>query len=140
VNALVADVTAITGPEESVVLVCGDVEGGEPLLSALVARGSLILASGTTTVDPTNVEVSGAEVRLLVLARHDAGTTGCAVRTMSAGDVAYAVGSRAARLSEVAGGPLPALARLSRRVRGFELTYADPDVAAREVLRLWAQS
>ena len=135
-SALVTDATALAGPDGTAALVCGDPTSAEAVSAALVSRGCRVLDNGSTVVDPETLEVSGAEVVLLLVLTQQPG--GTAVRPISAGEAAYAVGSRATRLSEVDGGPLPALARVGRRVRGFALSYADPDAAAREVLRLWA--
>jgi hypothetical protein len=134
VSALLIEGTALAGPDGTAALVCGDPASTEAVSAALMTRGCRVLETGTT-VDPETLEVSGAEVvLLLVLTQQPDGTV---VRAMSAGEAAYAVGSRAARLSDVDGGPLPALARVGRRVRGFALSCADPDAAAREVLLLW---
>jgi hypothetical protein len=135
VSALVTEGTALAGPDGTAALVCGDPASTEAVSAALMTRGCRVLENGPT-LDPGSLEVSGAEVVLLVVLTPQ--PDGTAVRPMSAGEAAYAVGSRATGLSEVDGGPLPALARFGRRVRGFALSSADPDAAAREGLRLWA--
>ena len=137
-TALVTDAAGLVGPDGSVALLYGEPAPAGAVAEALATRGCRPLGSGSAEVDPETLEVSGAEVRLLVVLRPE--PDGGAVRALTGGQSAYAVGSRSTRLSEVDGGPLPVLARVARRVHGFELTHADPDVAAREVLRLWAQS
>jgi hypothetical protein len=134
VTALVTDASAVAGPDGSVVLLYGGSAGA--VSDALATRGCTPLGSGSTAIDPGTLEVDGAEITMVVELHDDVG--GTVIRPLTGGQVAYAVGSRSAHLSEVAGGPLPALARVARRVRGFELTHADPADAAREVLRLWA--
>jgi hypothetical protein len=134
VSALVIEGTALAGPDGTAALVCGDPTSTEAVSAALVTRGCRVLENGAT-VDPETLELSDAEVVLLVVLTPQA--DGTAARPMSPGEAAYAVGSRAAGLAEVDGGPLPTLARFGRRVRGFALSAVDPDAAAREVLRLW---
>ncbi len=78
------------------------------------------------------------EPRLLVFPQYDPDAAGTHVAAVAAGEAAYLVGSRSSRLGDVTGGALPVLARLARRVPAYQLRYADADVAAEEVLRLWS--
>ena len=59
------------------------------------------------------------------------------VDEVSPGEAAYLVGTQSSRLRDVAGGPLPALARLARRVTAYRLRYSDSAVASEKVLGLW---
>jgi hypothetical protein len=135
VSALEVEVPAIFDQSSSAALLCGDRALIESMSACLAILGSHAFGPDSTTMDPDTLEVNGAEVLLIVLLEES--PDGLAVRELSAGEVAYAVGSRARHLSEVTGGPLQVLARVGRRVRGFRLTCHDPDVAAREIVRLW---
>lgn len=73
---------------------------------------------------------------LLVFPRYERGAT-VTVEAVEAGEAAYLVGQQSSRLREVTGGPLPALARLARRARGYRLVHSDAEAAADAVLRLW---
>lgn len=90
-----------------------------------------------TTFAATAVPDEPLEVRLLVMPQYDAETAGVRTIRMSGGEAAHLLGSRCTRLAEVEGGPLPALARLARRVPAYHLRYADHRLAAEEVTRLW---
>ena len=59
------------------------------------------------------------------------------MEALSGSQAAYLVGCRSTQLGDVTGGPLPALARLARRVPAYRLRYDDEAGAAAEVLRLW---
>lgn len=134
-SALVTTATAVAAPGGSVALVCGD--DVDDVAAALVRRGWQVVAAGTAEVDPDTVEVAGSEVRLVVVLQPDPDTRRADARRLSGGEAAYAVGSRSTALADTRGGALPALARLARRAPAWELRYADAELAAREVVRLW---
>ena len=123
------------------------------------ARGCASLSDGTTVLDPDTLEVlpvprpisrqpaaalstieipdEPLETRLLVFVEHAPHASGLHVEVVPGGEAAYLLGSRSARLGDVTGGALPALARLARRVPAYRLRYDDAARAAEEVLRLW---
>jgi hypothetical protein len=118
------------------------------LATALLGRGTILLAEGTSVLDPDTLEVlpehgpddvlgDPLEVRLLIFPEHTTDAAGTHVQVLSGSEAAYLVGARSAGLDDVTGGPLPALARLARRVPAYRLRYDDVARAAEEVLRLW---
>ncbi len=74
---------------------------------------------------------------ILVFPSYVADIDGTDVQVCQAGEAAYLVGAQSSRLDDVAGGALPALARLSRRVPAYHLRYSDSAFASDEVLQLW---
>jgi hypothetical protein len=146
---LVVGAAALVRPDGSVVLLCDQPGSGA---SAAVARAlrerAVLLADRTSSIDPDTLEVLAAsrpagvpdeplETRLLVFLEHDPDAAVTHVEALSGSQAAYLVGCRSAQLGDVTGGPLPALARLARRVPAYRLRYEDAARAAREVLRLW---
>jgi hypothetical protein len=118
------------------------------LATALSGRGTVLLADRTSVLDPDTLEVlpehgpddvhgDPFEVRLLIFPEHTTDAAGTHVQVLSGSEAAYLVGARSAGLGDVTGGPLPALARLARRVPAYRLRYDDVARAAEEVLRLW---
>lgn len=107
----------------------------DAVADALVELGCDVLTRRTTSIDAESLEVSGVELGLFVLTA--GGVTERDARRMTPGEVAYAVGSRSPDLSEVDGGPLSTLARVARRVPGYEVAPGDPGAAARAVLGRW---
>ncbi len=83
------------------------------------------------------VPTSPLEPRLLVFPTYDREAPAAVVEEVSPGEAAYLVGTQSSRLRDVAGGPLPALARLARRVTAYRLRYSDSAVASEKVLGLW---
>ncbi len=83
------------------------------------------------------VSSSSLDPRLLVFPTYDAEVAGAVVEEVTPGEAAYLVGTQSSRLRDVVGGPLPALARLARRVAAYRLRYSDSAEASEEVLRLW---
>ena len=75
--------------------------------------------------------------RLLVFPTYDGEAPAAMVEGVSPGEAAYLVGTQSSRLRDVEGGPLPALARLARRVTAYRLRYSDSAAASEEVLRRW---
>jgi hypothetical protein len=151
---------AVARSDGSVALLSGEAGTDTTALAgALVRRGCASLSDGTTVVDPDTLEVlpvprpvsrqpaaapstieipdEPLETRLLVFVEHAPHATGLHVEVVPGGEAAYLLGSRSARLGDVAGGALPALARLARRVPAYRLRYDDAARAAQEVLRLW---
>jgi hypothetical protein len=158
---------AVAGSDGSTALLCADPGAGVTTLTAeLVRRGRAYLTDETALLDPATLEVAPfreplsldgrlvvastlstipvpgepLEVRLLVRPSYDARAGGVHTTRLSEGEAAYLVGSGCARLDEVSGGALPALARLARRVPAYEVRYADHRRAAEEVTRLWPPS
>ena len=151
-GALMPRAAALAGPDGSVLLVCGESESDESaLVAALVDRGHTLLAEETTVLDPETLEVrlpaseppepnEPLEVRLLVALHHDADSQGVRTTHLPGGEAAHLVGSRCVLLEQVEGGPLPALARLARRVPVYRVRYADERLAAEEVIGLWRET
>ena len=83
------------------------------------------------------VPTSPLDPRLLVFPTYDPEAPAAVVEEVSPGEAAYLVGTQSSRLRDVAGGPLPALARLARRVTAYRLRYSDSAVASEKVLGLW---
>ena len=77
------------------------------------------------------------EARVLVFPQYDGDARSVTVREVPPAEAAYLVGAQSSRLRDVTGGPLPALARLARRVPAFQVIYPDAGRAAEEVLQLW---
>jgi hypothetical protein len=147
---------AVARSDGSVALLSGEAGTDTTALAgALVRRGCASLSDGTTVVDPDTLEVlpvsrqpaaapstieipdEPLETRLLVFVEHAPHATGLHVEAVPGGEAAYLLGSRSARLGDVTGGALPALARVARRVPAYRLRYDDAARAAQEVLRLW---
>jgi hypothetical protein len=141
---------AVARSDGSVVLLCDEPGSSTSmaLATALLARGTVLLAEGTSVLDPDTLEVlpehrpddvlgDPPEARLLIFPEHTADVAGTHVQALSGSEAAYLVGARSAGLGDVTGGPLPALARLARRVPAYRLRYDDEAGAAEEVLRLW---
>ena len=64
-------------------------------------------------------------------------TTDVEVQELSASETAYLLGTSASHLESVRGGPLPALARLARRVPGYRIRFDDPWEAVAVLEDLW---
>jgi hypothetical protein len=84
-----------------------------------------------------SVPTSPLEPRLLVFPTYNPLVDGAQMEEVSPGEAAYLVGTQSSRLRDVVGGPLPALARLARRVRAYRLRYSDSADASEGVLALW---
>lgn len=63
---------------------------------------------------------------------------GLQVQRVAPAEAAFLLGQNSSRLSRVAGGGLPALARVARRVPAFRVVHDDLDAAAEAVQELWA--
>ena len=74
---------------------------------------------------PDDVLGDPLEARLLIFPEHTPDVAGTHVEALSGSEAAYLVGTRSAGLGDVTGGPLPALARLARRVPAYRLRYDD---------------
>jgi hypothetical protein len=62
----------------------------------------------------------------------------CELVPISAGEAAFLAGTNSSRLNETAGGALPALARLFRRVPALRLVHGDLDSAVERLRSRWA--
>ena len=147
---LMPHAAAVARSDGSVVLLCDEPGSSTStaLATALSGRGTVLLAEGTSVLDPDTLEVlpehgpddvlgNPLEARLLIFPEHNPDVAGTHVEALSGSEAAYLVGTRSAGLGDVTGGPLPTLARLARRVPAYRLRYDDDARAAEEVLRLW---
>ena len=150
---LMPHAAAVARSDGSVVLLCDEPGSSTStaLATALSGRGTVLLAEGTSVLDPDTLEVlpehgpddvlsDPLEVRpqrLLIFPEHTPDVVGMHVEALSGSEAAYLVGTRSAGLGDVTGGPLPVLARLARRVPAYRMRYDDDARAAEEVLRLW---
>jgi hypothetical protein len=153
-GALMPRAAALARPDGSVLLVCGEAGSRtSALVAALVESGHIPVADETTVLDPETLEVQlpaqtatetavpsePLELRLVVVPELERSADGVRTTRMPGSEAAYLIGSRCALLGEVSGGPLPALARLARRVPAYHVRYADHRLVAEEVLRLWRE-
>jgi len=141
---------ALARSDGSVVLLCEEPGSiASAALATALRDSAVLLADRTSSLEPDTLEVLSAsrpagvpdeplETRLLIFLEHAPDAAGTHVEALSGSQAAYLVGCRSTQLGDVTGGPLPALARLARRVPAYRLRYDDDEAgAAAEVLRLW---